>query len=72
MLAGMAGLKTLSIDYEQRYPLSNHLYWLSQGGPGGHKEWKSLNSPDLNEEYAKAIAKIGKSDTIIGIFEKDN
>ena len=72
MLAEKTGLKTLSIDYEQRYPLSNHLYWLSQGQPGGHKEWKSLNSPDLNDEYAKALAKIGKSDTIIGIFEKEN
>ena len=72
ILAEKSGLKTLSIDYDQRYPLSNHLYWLSHGQPGGHKEWESLNSPDLNDEYAKALAKIGKSDTVIGIFEKDN
>ena len=71
-LAEQAGLKILEVNYFQRYPLSNHLYWLSKGQPGGHKEWGSLNSPELNDEYAKALAKIGKSDTIIGIFEKEN
>jgi len=72
ILAEKSGLKTLSIDYDQRYPLSNHLYWLSHGQPGGHKEWESLNSLGLNDEYAKTLEKIGKSDTIIGIFEKEN
>ena len=72
VLAEKAGLQTLSIDYDQRYSLSNHLYWLSRGQPGGHEEWESLNSPDLNDEYAKTLAKIGKSDTVIGIFEKEN
>ena len=71
-LAEQAGLKTVIVHFFQRYQLSNHLYWLSKGQPRGHKEWKSLNSPDLNDEYAKALAKIGKSDTIIGIFEKEN
>ena len=61
-----------TVEDDQHYSLSNHLYWVSRGQPGGHKEWESLNSPDLNDEYAKALAKIGKSDTVIGIFEKDN
>ena len=72
LLAEKAGLKTVSINFEQRYPLSNHLYWLSKGRPDGNKEWEILSSPDLNIAYAEILAKIGRSDTIIGIFEKDN
>lgn len=30
-----AGLKTLKIEQFQRYPITNHLYWLAQGKPGG-------------------------------------
>lgn len=35
-LAEQAGLRIVSIQQYQRYPLSNHLYWLSQDKPGGH------------------------------------
>ena len=37
-LAEQAGLRTVTVDYFQRYPLSNHLYWLSNGQPGGHEK----------------------------------
>ena len=42
-LAEQAGLKTVTVDYFQRYPLSNHLYWLCKGQPGGHEKWKLFN-----------------------------
>ena len=71
-LAEQAGLKTVTVYYFQRYPLSNHLYWLSKGQPGGHEKWKLFNSPTLNKEYANILANIGKTDTIIGCFEKRN
>lgn len=35
------GLKLNWIKQIQRYPLSNHLYWLSKGKPGGHMNWSS-------------------------------
>lgn len=49
----------------QRYPLSNHLMWLSKNIPGGHEKWAFLNSDKLNKEYAKKLASIGKCDTLI-------
>jgi hypothetical protein len=36
LLADKAELRIVSIQQCQRYPRSNHLYWLSQGKPGGH------------------------------------
>ena len=30
-----AGIKTLKIEQFQRYPITNHLYWLAEGKPGG-------------------------------------
>ncbi len=38
-LATQAGLRVVSIKQFQRYPLSNHLHWLSRNRPGGHKHW---------------------------------
>lgn len=49
----------------QRYPLSNHLYWLSKGKAGGHKEWEFLNSKRLHVTYETLLAKHGMCDTII-------
>jgi len=49
----------------QRYPLSNHLYWLAKEKPGGHQQWHFLDSPDLHSAYEKHLAAIGKCDTII-------
>ena len=69
-LAEQAGLKTVSVEQFQRYPLSNHLHWLSQGKPGGHKKWDFLNSLALQKAYSNALVKMNKCDTIIGYFEK--
>ena len=69
-LAVQAGLRVVSIQQYQRYSLSNHLYWLSQGKPGGHKQWSFLDTPALNEAYKSSLASIGKCDTILAILEK--
>ena len=54
----------------QRYPLSNHLYWLSNGKPGGHKSPLSvLDDIDLKIAYAHALSKIDATDTLIAICE---
>jgi SAM-dependent methyltransferase len=39
MLAKQAGLTVDYVKQVQRYPLSNHLFWLACGKPGGHKYW---------------------------------
>jgi hypothetical protein len=64
-LIKQAGLKLNWIKHIQRYPLSNHLYWLSKNKPGGHKKWSFLNNKKLNAEYENQLASIGKTDTII-------
>jgi 2-polyprenyl-3-methyl-5-hydroxy-6-metoxy-1,4-benzoquinol methylase len=68
-LATQAGLKVIAMQQYQRYPLSNHLHWLSQGNPGGHQKWSFLNSPILAEAYANTLAAIGKCDTLVAHLE---
>jgi SAM-dependent methyltransferase len=70
-LAAQAGLRAVSIQQFQRYPLSNHLYWLSRNRPGGHREWSFLDTPALSEAYTASLASIGKCDTIIAHLERE-
>ncbi len=71
LLAKKVGIKVEFIKYIQRYPLSNHLYWLSNGKPSGDKIWGNfLDTPVLNQEYESSLASIGATDTIIAKFIK--
>ncbi len=69
-LALSAGLRVIDIQQFQRYPLSNHLYWLSCGLPGGHQAWSFLDTPALTAAYAASLAAAGKCDTLIAHLEK--
>lgn len=60
-----AGLKCRSMTQIQRYPLSNHLYWLSHKKPGGHKLWNFLNSEKLEVEYQEILRSLKMCDTIV-------
>ena len=68
-LATKAGLRVVTIQQFQRYPLSNHLHWLSHGRPGGHRHWSFLDTPALAEAYTASLAAMGKCDTIIAHLE---
>jgi len=70
-LVGQAGLRIVAIQQHQRYPLSNHLQWLSQGKPGGHQNWSFLDTPALTDAYAATLAAMCKCDTIIAHLEMD-
>ena len=72
MLSRKAGLKVVAIQHVQRYPLSNHLHWLSKGKPGGHKYWGFLDSPEMTNAYANTLASLGKTDTLIAYLELCN
>ncbi len=48
----------------QRYPLSNHLYWLAQGKPGGQAQWTLFNSETLSKAYEQALAGQKLCDTL--------
>lgn len=66
LLNSCSGVKIDFIKYIQRYPLSNHLYWLSKSKPGGHKVWGSfIDSQELNRAYELQLASIGATDTLI-------
>ena len=68
LLAKKAELKLKYIRYVQRYPLSNHLYWLVNGKPGGHQNWSFLDSDELKSAYESKLASLGCTDTLIASF----
>ncbi len=60
-----AGFAAPLVEGYQRYPLPNHLYWLSRGKPGGHVEWPFLENEALRGAYAAALQAIDQTDTLI-------
>jgi len=57
--------------YIQRYPLSNHLYWLSNNKPGGHQKWGNfIDSPELTKAYESQLSSMGVTDTVIAQLVK--
>lgn len=70
MLFSQVNSKVNCIKQIQRYPLSNHLYWLANGRPGGHRKWSFLDSPELYSVYEKQLATIEKCDTIVAGISK--
>lgn len=66
------GLKTKQNTQLQRYALSNHLYWLSKGKPGGHMKWEMFNDKEVNVAYEKILINEGTADTLWYIGEKSD
>ena len=72
LLAKQAGFKVEFIKHIQRYPLANHLYWLSFNKAGGHERWGGfLDSKELNQAYENQLATLGATDTIIACLKKE-
>tara|TARA_A100001011_G_scaffold361595_1_gene409818 strand:+ start:238 stop:1086 length:849 start_codon:yes stop_codon:yes gene_type:complete len=66
-----SSFKDIYIKGIQRFPLSNHLNWLSKGTPAGHKNNFSLIlSNDLEDEYCKSIISANMCDTLMAIASK--
>lgn len=72
MLMEECGFSTVDNGQIQRYPLSNHLYWLVENKPGGHMKWQECNSDLLNVAYADILKSMRKCDTLFGIFKKNS
>ncbi len=70
LLTIKAGLKLDYVSHVQRYPLSNHLYWLAKSKPGGHQKWHIFDSLGLHTAYEKQLAAIGKCDTIFASISR--
>ncbi|MET1415042.1 class I SAM-dependent methyltransferase [Roseibium sp. HPY-6] len=70
-LLNAGGFSDIVIEGVQRYPLSNHLNWLSQEKPGGHKSVLSaLDTPELKSAYEAALRKIDATDTLVAVARK--
>jgi len=54
----------------QRYGLSNHMYWLSKGLPGGHNIWKSFFSQTTENSYKDDLIQREVSDTLWVVAKK--
>jgi 2-polyprenyl-3-methyl-5-hydroxy-6-metoxy-1,4-benzoquinol methylase len=62
-----AGYQNAEIAGYQRYPLANHLYWLSKQKPGGHEKWAFMNSNPLRADYDAMLAAINATDSLIAV-----
>lgn len=64
-----AVLDKLGLNYrllpEQRYDLSNHMVWMTEGKPGGQGRFNSVFSPALIETYQEDLKSTWKCDTIV-------
>lgn len=47
-----------------RYGLANHLFWMMEGRPGGHKALDGLISDDSDRRYRDLLTKKGVGDTL--------
>jgi 2-polyprenyl-3-methyl-5-hydroxy-6-metoxy-1,4-benzoquinol methylase len=64
-----AGFKTKELIPIQRYDLSNHLYWLQHGKPGGAGKYSAIFSQSLNAAYTSCLKEHFLCDTLLGIFQ---
>ncbi|MBF0272141.1 MAG: class I SAM-dependent methyltransferase [Magnetococcales bacterium] len=60
-----AGFQRVTIEGIQRYPLANHLRWLVEGKPNGHRDWSHLRAEDLDTAYANLLARLDMTDTLL-------
>ena len=55
----------------QRFPISNHFFWLKDCKPGGHESSLAfLETEQLNLSYESALSSIGATDTLISVAKK--
>lgn len=72
ILASKTGFKVQYVKQVQRYSLANHLFWLSNGKPGGHQIWKFIDSQELSQAYEERLALMGKCDTLLALFSLED
>lgn len=65
-----SGFETVQFIPFQRYPLSNHLQWLSKGLPGGNDELTEMLGSKCENAYKKRLEALGLTDTLFGVFRK--
>jgi SAM-dependent methyltransferase len=62
------GFININIQGVQRYPLSNHLQWLSHGRPGGHmSNLSAIDNDSLFSCYEASLGRLDATDTITAV-----
>ena len=56
---------------DQRYDLSNHMYWQIYGKPGGQSKFSEIFGKQLDKEYINRLIQTGYCDTLIAIIYKN-
>lgn len=69
-IANQAGLCVDYIQQIQRYPLSNHMWWVQKGKSFGHNVYDFLNTDDIKMAYGKTLSQVGACDTLFAKFSK--
>ena len=70
LLLQHSGFTNILITGVQRYNFSNHVNWIMNNKPGGHKSVMSVfETDDLTSAYAAALSRIDANDTLIAIAE---
>lgn len=70
-LLARAGYRDIVIEGVQRYPLSNHVRWMAEQRPGGHKsKFARLDTPELTAAYEASLRNIDATDTLIATARK--
>lgn len=65
-----AGYGDIKINGVQRYPLSNHLCWLTKGKPGGHTSFLSfIDDHCLSVAYENTLARLDVTDTLMAVVK---
>ncbi|GAB4132221.1 MAG: class I SAM-dependent methyltransferase [Bacteroidia bacterium] len=64
-----AGFNNIQVNGYQRFPLSNHLYWLKNHQPGGQNILKEMRDPALEKAYDLHLDHLDMTDTIIAVAE---
>lgn len=55
----------------QRYDISNHMYWMQYGKPGGQGYYNTIFTPTLLAEYEKCLKDKFICDTLYSVAEKN-
>lgn len=65
-LLAHAGFTEINVWGVQRYGIANHMKWLIDGKPGGHRDSLALfENQELSKEYAAALARMDATDTLV-------
>jgi SAM-dependent methyltransferase len=67
MVLTMAGFEDVQTIPVQRYDISNHVYWLWKGQPGGLGAYTDLLDDRVNAEYARALRERWLCDTVMAV-----